>query len=100
VDGGDDERSRARGEANATVVIDGGWDGFLPQFEPTTEDALDKYRELRSLAETGTPIWDLLIAHEDAIQAVGRLLGAGETNDLRAPIDTVIDELRTYLTPR
>lgn len=97
VDGGDDDRSRARGDANAAAVIEGGWDDFLTAFDPITEDALAKYVELRAVSHGSDQTWDLLIAHEEAIQAVGRMLASDDGGDLQAPVNQVLARLRAHL---
>lgn len=97
VDVGDEARLRAGAERGAAAAVAAGWDALVGQFESVTEDALGRYRELRSLAGDGAPIWDLLIAHEDAIQAVGRRLDAGATDGLHQPVDDVIERLQHHL---
>ncbi|HWM18835.1 MAG TPA: hypothetical protein VNO51_04055 [Ilumatobacteraceae bacterium] len=96
VDGGDDERSRAQGRANAALAIEDGWDTFLARFDPITEAALAKYVELRSLCERQDPVWDLLIAHEEALQVVGRILSGDGGGDAQAPVNVLLERLRAH----
>jgi hypothetical protein len=96
VDGGDDERSRARGRANAAAAIEDGWETFLSRFDPVTEEALAKYVEMRSLCERQDPVWDLLIAHEEVLQTVGRILSNDAGGDAQAPVDVLLERLRAH----
>ena len=70
VDGGDENRSRERGRENAAAIGTQGWQTFLEQFGPVTEDAITRYKALAQSCPDGSdPTLDLLVAHEEALQA-------------------------------
>ena len=94
VDGGDDERSRQRGCDNAAVVAAQGWRAFLEQFGPVTENALRRYRALVQSCPDGTnPTFDLLIAHEEALQAFAAAELSQAGDQALEPVNVVLARL-------
>jgi hypothetical protein len=72
VERGDDERSRRRGRDNAAAIAPLEWSALMEQFGPVTEAALDRYRTLAAAATDDDPVYELLIAHEVALQEFAR----------------------------
>ena len=93
LDGGDDERSRTAGRDGAAVLAGDGWHDFLRMFAPVTDDALVRYRRLQSMATQPDPAFDLLIAHEEALQAFSAAELAGDTEHALDPVRDVIARL-------
>jgi hypothetical protein len=93
VDRGDDDRSRERGRDNAAGVAALGWSRFLEQFGPVTDAALDRYRTLAALAPDDDPVFDLLIAHEVALQEFAN----AELGDRGGDALEMVDDVRRHL---
>jgi hypothetical protein len=99
VSGGDDERSRRAGRDSAALLAEGTWDDFLAQFAPATDAALVRYHRLQAIAADPDPVYDELIAHEEALQAFGAAEMRGDREHSLDPVREVITRLSTGRVP-
>jgi hypothetical protein len=93
VDGGDDARSRRTGHDNGLAIGELAWEEFLAQFGPVTDAALARYHRLRTIAPDPDPVFDELVAHEEALQAYGAAELRGESGSSLELVRAVIARL-------
>jgi hypothetical protein len=101
VDAGDLERSNADALAAADELGRQPFEHFVALFEPVTADALDRYHRLAALGgEEDRAVFELLIAHEEALREYGRREQAGDSERSLELVDVVLDRLRQHASDR
>jgi hypothetical protein len=87
------EKTIAEAEALADALRDASWADFMGSFEPITTQYAAMYARIGELDPAEQATADLLVAHETALRAFGRIELAGEGGDSLAEV-TALPHMR------